>query len=333
MGAKGGESPDTVTHINRNVPEWVEKAGKEIYEKAEKTLGKPAAERNYPGERVTGRTKGQRTGLEEIYKTRGAYEPEMGNVGNLLREQYNTPNERVNAGTNAQKIYTNRFTDPNSEFGKYVEKIYSPMEKRLNQAADRALGKEQLASAYAGRGNSSVGRQRQDALEQQRQDQLAMLQANTLNQANQFFQSDEQRALQALVGQAGVNQQDLDRLLRAQELNQAAGLQNKGLNLKAAEGLANNILSKYNMNAQDIARLMTGGQLEQGLNQAQIDAAREQWNEMKNYDRTELEWLMKMLGQNPGMGGATSSSTTAPGPNQGLQFAGAALPLISNFMK
>lgn len=332
MGGKGGgDSPDTVTHINRNVPEWVEAAGRDIYDRSKGTLGKGADQRVFGGERVAPLNTAQKTGIDNIWKSYGAHNGEMHQAGDMARQQYNTPHERVNAGNNSQRIYTNRFTDPNSQFGQYVEKIYNPMEKRLNQTADRALGREQLANAYAGRGNSSMGRQREDALMQQRQDQIGMLQANALNQANQFFQSDEQRALQALMGQAGVNQQDLDRQLKAQEANQTAGLQNKQLNLQAAQNLANTVLSKYNMNAQDIARLMSAGQLEQGQNQQEIDANREKWNELNNYDRMELEWLAKMLGQNSG--GEMKSSTSQPGPNQGLQFAGAALPLITNFMK
>ena len=39
FGGGGNDSPDTVTHINRNVPEWVEAAGKEIYGKAKATQG------------------------------------------------------------------------------------------------------------------------------------------------------------------------------------------------------------------------------------------------------------------------------------------------------
>ena len=332
MGGKGGGgSPDTVTHINRNVPEWVEAAGKEIFGQAKATQGRPAEQRVFPGERVAPLSGTQQQGLQNIKSTYGAHQGTVGQGADMFRQQYGTPNERVSAGANAQKIYTNRFTDPNSQFNQYVEKIYNPMEKRLNQTADRALGKEKLANAYAGRGNSSMGLQREDALNQQRQDQLAQLQASTLNQANQFFQSDEQRALQALMGQAGVNQQDLDRMLKAQESNQAAGLQNKQLNMKAAEGLINSALSQYGMNEKDIARLMAAGGLEQGQNQQQLDAAQDKWNQMNNYDRMELEWLSRMLGQNPG--GEMKSSSSQPGPNQPLQFAGAALPLITNFMK
>lgn len=331
MGGKGGDSPDTVTHINRNVPEWVEAAGKEIYGQAKATQGRPAEQRVYPGERVAGLTDQQRRGMQAVNDTFGAHQGTVGEGANQFRQQYNTPNERVSAGTNGQRISTGRFTDPNSQFNQYVQKVYNPMEKRLNQTADRALGREKLTNAYAGRGNSSMGRHREDALQQQRQDQLAQLQASALNQANQYFQSDEARALQALMGQAGINQQDLDRALKAQESNQAAGLQNKQLNMKAAEGLINSALSQYNMNAQDIARLMSSGQLEQGQNQDVINAGREKWNELNNYDRMELEWLLRMLGQNPG--GTMQSSTSTPGPNQGLQFAGAALPLITNFMK
>jgi len=332
MCGGGGNSPDTVTHINRNVPEWVEKAGQDIYGKAKATTGGPAGARVFPGERLAPFSGSQQQGIQNIKSTYGAHQGTIGEGANQLRQQYNTPNERVSAGTNAQRIHTNRFTDPNSQFNQYVEKIYNPMEKRLNQTADRALGKERLANAYAGRGNSSMGLHREDALNQQRQDQLAQLQANTLNQANQFFQSDEQRALQALMGQAGVNQQDLDRMLKAQESNQAAGLQNKQLNMKASEGLINSALSQYNMNAQDIARLMSAGGLEQGQNQQQIDSDREKWNELNNYDRMELEWLARMLGQNPG-GEMKSSSTQPTADSRGSVFAAAALPLITNYIK
>lgn len=389
----GGDSPDTVTHVNRNVPEWVEKAGKEIFEKAKGTMegtpavpgraavpgrganmasnqsnymgrgvqnqsrlshdmhrnqpghyynnvqhngdsqysaipgydqgtegtpaveakaavpGKGANERVYQGQRVAGLNPTQNQGLGLIKSTLGKYESEANEAGNMLKQQY---------GINPKDVTTGRFTDPNSKFNEYVEKVYSPMEKRLQKQADRAMAREQLSNAFSGRGSSSsMGQKRMDALNQQRQDQMAELQAQALNQANQFFQSDEARALSANQG------------------NQAAGLQNKQMNMKGATDLLNNVLSKYGMNESDIARLMTAGQVEQGQNQRELDSTREKWNEMANFDRTEIEWLLKMLGQNPGgttQGTSTQNAGGSPGGDL-LKFAGASVPLITSVFK
>jgi hypothetical protein len=94
--------------------------------------------------------------------------------------------------------------------------------------------------------------------------------AANLNQAN-FSQAQ------------AAAQSDLQRQLAAGQLNQAAGLQGTGLNLNAANSLATMGGQQLNQALARAGALSTAGDAQQQNQQAQLDAAYQQWQLAQQY--------------------------------------------------
>lgn len=329
-----GKKRETVTNVSSNVPRYVEEESKNLYNQAKASTNKPAHERIYQGDRVASFTPLQQQAIRGAGESYGKYEGEANDVTRMLREQYNKNPERVGTSNNPQNIQFNRFTGsaPNTLFNEYYEKMYNPALNELNRAHDRARTMHERQNLFGNKRMSSNFALGQRGLEEARLNQLEQLGANIFGQAMNTFQTEEGRNLASQQAQAGINEQDLARRLNADLANQTAGMQNKQLNMQAANNIMNNILSKYGMNAQDLERLMTIGTHEQLQNQAQIDATMQKFNEMNNYDRLELEWLAKMLAVNSGGETTSTTSTTRPKPSPWLRAAAVVSPMASNYL-
>lgn len=337
MGSGGG---DTVVNNQqqRNVPEWVEKEGRALYNQAKDTAGKGPGNRIYPGERVAGWNPAQTQAMEHAQKSFGQYQPELNEVTGMHRKLAQQGPKRVGTGQNQQQIGFNRFTGsaPNSLFGQYYEKMYKPAAAELNSEAQRGMTQQRQHSAFGGKALGSQRALEQSQLEQGRLKQLQSLGSNVFEKAMGTFQTEEDRMMRSQMAQAGINEQDLSRKLQADLSNQTAGQQDKALNIKNAEGMLNNIAQKYNMNMKDILMMFNLGQQGQQQNQREIDSAMQKFNEMNNYDRLELEWLSNFLTQRSGGELSGKQTQTNPGMGTGEAFGAAALgalPLVASSFK
>jgi len=332
----GGGDGGQTTQTTRNVPEWVEQAGRELFGSAKKTTGKGHENRVYPGERLAPLNESQNRATNLQRETHGYFQPEAQAVTGMHQNIANTRATNVGAEANRQNISTNRFTGtaPDSLFSSYFQKMYQPQAAELNREAQRGMTQHTKQNLFGGKRFGSNFAQGQNQLEQGRLQQLQGLGSNIFDKAMNTFQTEEARMMEALKGQAAINDQDMNRKLQADLANQTAGLQDKALDIKNAEGMMNNILSKHNMNRQDIEALFNIGQGQQKQTQRELDAAREKWGELNNYDRIELEWLSNFLKQNSG--GELKSTQNNPessGTAQAFALGGSALPLIASSMK
>jgi hypothetical protein len=130
--------------------------------------------------------------------------------------------------------------------------------------------------------------------------------AANLNQAN-FAQAQ------------AAAQNDLSRQLTASQMNQNAGLQAAGLNLNAAGALAGMGGQQLNQALQRAGALSTAGDPQQQNQQAQLDAAYQQWQLAQQYPIQMQQLLNQAVGLIPQTGTTkTTGSTTGYGGKLGL---------------
>ncbi len=131
-----------------------------------------------------------------------------------------------------------------------------------------------------------------------------------VEQATQSAQDDLQKNLGRVATDA-----------RMGAYNTAAGLQDsQASRVMQALGMAPTMA---NQDYTDINNLISAGTQLQGQNQAQIDAAKQQYLDQQNYPRNNLQWMGNMLGL--GGNGNSSTTQTQPGASTASQVTGGAL--------
>jgi hypothetical protein len=105
-------------------------------------------------------------------------------------------------------------------------------------------------------------------------------------------------------------QSDLQRQLTAGQLNQAAGLQGAGLNLGAANALSGMGNQQLNQALTRAGALSTGGDPQQQNQQAQLDAAYQQWLMAQQYPIQMQNLLNSAVGLIPKTGTTNSTGST-----------------------
>lgn len=114
-------------------------------------------------------------------------------------------------------------------------------------------------------------------------------------------------------------QNDLSRQLAASQANQGAGLQAAGLNLSAANSLANMGGQQLGQALQRAGALASAGDPQQQNQQAQLDAAYQQWQLAQQYPLQMQQLLNQTVGLIPRTGTTnTTGSETKVGANFGL---------------
>jgi hypothetical protein len=286
----GGKTKGAVqTQRQSNVPEWVERESEPLYQKFKDTYFKP--NRIYNGPKVAEFSGLQNKAFENIGNTNRLEKP-LQELGAEFRNQANKPNERIS---------TSKFTDPNSGFNKYVEETFDPYRKQLQQLqGDEARRESNRLSMSGYRTGGTASERSKNRLSDRHEEQMKRALSHARNEANQFFQSDQGRALQAA------------------EANQAAELKNRQLANQNLTSALNTLFGQHNIGQSEIMNLLTGGQLQQTNAQDVINEHRKTVNEIENFDRTELQALLDFLNGNPG--GTTTSTHVGPGQNKALQY-------------
>jgi hypothetical protein len=108
----------------------------------------------------------------------------------------------------------------------------------------------------------------------------------------------------------GAAQNDLSRQLAASQSNQAAGLQSAGLNLNAAGSLANMGGQQLGQALQRAGALSTAGDAQQQNQQAQLDAAYQQWLMAQQRPLQMQELLNNTVGLIPRTGTTNTTGST-----------------------
>lgn len=134
--------------------------------------------------------------------------------------------------------------------------------------------------------------------------------ASTLANLNQGNFSQAQAAAQG----------DLSRQMAASQANQSAGLQGQGLNLNAANTLGNLGNVQLNQALQQAGALNSAGEAQQQNQQAQLNAAYQQWLLAQQYPITMQTLMNQTLGTFPGNYGTTSTTGSSSGTSDSAGF-------------
>jgi hypothetical protein len=120
----------------------------------------------------------------------------------------------------------------------------------------------------------------------------------------------------------GAAQNDLSRQLAASQANQSAGLNAAGLNLNAAGSLANMGGQQLNQALQRAGALSTAGDAQQQNQQAQLDAAYQQWLLAQQYPIQMQNLLNQTVGLIPKTG-TTNTTGSQTAESGGFNLSGA----------
>jgi hypothetical protein len=129
--------------------------------------------------------------------------------------------------------------------------------------------------------------------------------ASTLANLNQGNFSQAQAAAEG----------DLNRQLTASQANQNAGIQGAQLNLGAAGTLGNLGNAQLNQALQQAGALNSAGEAQQQNQQAQLNAAYQQWQLAQQYPLTMQQLMNQTLGTFPSNYGTTSTTRDTTGEN------------------
>ncbi len=174
-----------------------------------------------------------------------------------------------------------------------IDRAISDLERQRQIQAASNNAEATAAGAFGGSRSAVLQNLSDDSFERNAAQTLA-----NLNQAN-FSQAQ------------GAAQSDLSRQFAASQANQGAGLQGQGLNLNAANALGNLGNAQLNQALQQAGALNSAGEAQQQNQQAQLQAAYQQWQLAQQYPITMQNLMNQTLGTFPGNYGTTSTVGSA----------------------
>lgn len=286
MGKSSGSQTST-TQVK--LPAWVEAAGQKNLNAAYQVSGNMMGP--YSGQRVADLPTGQLANINALQQNVGATNPAFAYAQNAAAGLTNYQPGQVNAGQLSGtdlSSYMNPYTQNVIQSG--MNAIDAQRMQALNQTGDQAL----RAGAFGG--------SRQGVLE-------GVTNAAAANQAGQLA---SQLMSQNFAQAQAAAQNDINRNLQAQQLNQAAGLQGAGLNLSAANQLGNLATAGQDSFLRGLQAAMTGQQALQSQNQNVLDAQRQYYTEQQQFPLQQLQIPLQALGVTP-YGSTTTQSTPTSG--------------------
>lgn len=299
-GGKGG-SQTTTTEVK--LPQWVQDAAQKnlnaSYQVSANMLGP------YSGQRVADLPTGQLANINALQQNVGATNPAFAYAQNAAAGLTNYQPGQVNAGQLSGtdlSSYMNPFTQSVIQSG--MNAIDAQRMQALNQVGDQAIR------------TGAFGGSRQGVVE-------GVTNAAAANQAGQLAS----QLMAQNFGQAqSAAQNDINRNLQAQQLNQQAGLQGAGLNLSAANQLGNLAGAGQQSFLSGLQAALAGQQALQGQNQNVLDAQRQYYTEQQQFPLQQLQVPLQALGVSP-----YGSTTTQSVPTTGSPFLSGLGGLMSLF--
>jgi hypothetical protein len=301
-----GDSGGTQTTVQKQeIPQWVQDAGQKnlaaAYQVAENMAGP------YSGPRVADMTQGQMANIGALQANIGASNPAFGLAQNAAAGLTNYNPSQVQAQTLAGtdlSSYMNPYTQ--NVIGSGLQAIDLQRRQALNQAGDQALKSGAFGGSRLGvqEGVTNAG---------------SAMQAGNL--ASQLMAQNYSQAQAAAQG-------DISRNLAAQQANQQAGLSGAGLNLSAAQGLGSLATQQQQNFLGGLTAAMTGQDLAQQQQQAQIAAQQQAYQEAQQFPLQQLQIPLQALGMTP-YGQQTTSTGPGPQSNGLLTGLGAAASIAS----
>ena len=124
---------------------------------------------------------------------------------------------------------------------------------------------------------------------------------------------------------AGQQQQNFG--INAAQAGQAAQAQDYTRQISALNNMADLASNAQGLNMSDAAALSAAGQTQQMQNQAQLDAAKAQYDTSVNYPKSQLDWLSTQV---RGMAPNVNAVTTATGGSTGATYSPSILGQIAS---
>ena len=171
----------------------------------------------------------------------------------------------------------------------------------------------QLANQSAGLQASQANQQ--NALQAQGMNQQYGMQGQLANQGNalQAGLANQQAGMQGQLANQSAGQQDIQNQLQASLANQNAGLQGNQLRLGAANQLGQTANLGFNMGQTVNNNLAMQGAQQQAMQQALMDAAKQQFQGYSNQGANSIGYVNQALGQTPNVGTTTKQETKQNG--------------------
>lgn len=308
----GGDKQATQTQTTQvKLPEWVENASQQNYQKAQQITSKPY--QAYDGERVAPLSDPTMSAINYMLGNVGAYQGNFdaasGALAGLLNFNYSPDTIKAGKVTDA---------DIDSYINPYIanveNKALDNLERSRLAAVNSNASKAAAAKSFGGSRHGVIDAVTNAETSRAAGDLSANLRKSGFDTATGLITSDMNRDLSAQTSNAG------NRL--------AAALQGAGVRNNAATGIANVAQAGQAGVMADISGLLNAGGLIEGKQQQFMDQDYADWREAKDYDLEQLNILMAALGMSP-YGRTETSTTTSTQPKQGTDWATAALGGLS----
>jgi hypothetical protein len=293
MGKSSGGGTQTVVN-KTELPQWVQDAAQKnlnaSYDVSANLMGP------YQGQRVASMTPGQLQDINNVQQNVGSTQPAFGYAQNTAAGLTNYQPGQVNAGSLAN-------TDLSSYMNPYTQNVINSGLQSLDiqrQQALNGIGDQAIKTGAFGGSRQGISE--------------GVTNAGAAMQAGQLAsQLQNQNFMQA----QSAAQNDLNRNLQAQGMNQQAGLSGAGLNLSAANALGQLAAQGQNSFLQGNAAALAGQEGIQNQNQQQLAAQQQLYNEQQQFPIQQLQIPLQALGATPY---GQTSSTTGPGPTTNLGY-------------
>ena len=350
MGKGGGGSPppqptqQTVTQTN--LPEYARPYFENLMRRAQAESYR--GYQPYEGERVAGFTPGEQAVQQEVagMQTPGQFGTASGlttaaGIGSLMGSQY-APGQFVAPETQAAQLATGSFTQPGvtEQFmSPYMQSVVDVQKRQAIEDAQKTQLAQSLGAArqgtYGGARQLLATTERERALGQQLGDIQATGLQSAFGQAQQAFQEEAGRRLQAdtMSGQMGLESQRANQqaMLEAQRMAEQSRQFGGQLGLQGLQqaGQAGATLGQLGSTQQqaDLARIQAqavSGAEQRALEQQRLDMAYSDFLRQRDYPMEQLGYFSNILRGLPVQLGSTQTTYAAP-PSVASQAGGLGL--------
>ena len=351
-GGGGGGTTESKS-VTTNLPEYAQpfyeellkQSGKQIYETD--SSGKVTGVKQfqpYTGQRVAPFSAEQQAVQTEVaaMTTPGAFGTAAGTLGTVGQQAGTAAQTGLTQamgyrpGTiTPQQIQTGQFTQPGiaqSYMDPYTQAVVDVQKREAQRLAD--IQKNRAAQASIGRGTFGGGRQALMQSEQDRatQDLMNKIQAEggsrAFQQAQQTFQADQARQLQAAQANQAAQMQAAQLGQQAQQyqagLGKDIGLAGLATGLETGKATGQLGATEQMANLERLKAQAASGAEKQALQQEIDNLAYQQFKEQQDYQRGLLEYQSNILRGTAGALGSTQVAY-APAPSLASQLGGLGL--------
>jgi len=305
------ETKSTVTQSN--LPEYARPYYERIMGRAEAESNQPY--QTYPDQRLNAFSPDQALGFDMTRDLVTGGVPDANGLAQLMA---------INSGTQQPSYTGSAFSGgawspaaASYYMNPYVDQVADRMSARTNQQfAEGQLNRDARAvnaGAFGGSRHGVLDAMESRDLQDRLSDQQSKLYADAYDKGGQMFTSDAGRDLQA------QNYGDLSRRAGAQ-----LQLQGGQLGLQGASTLGALGQQQQELGLQGIQAMLNSGQMQQGLGQQALDIGYTDFQNQRDYERQNIQFLTSVLRGYPMTGSANVTQYETP-PNQLGQTAGLGL--------